>query len=80
MSFTVLSTLDIDPDEGHYWERIDEEVADNLQKLEAFIDGGFSYEQREEIRRDAFLIELDADEIHIALDGARFVNIAGRVE
>lgn len=80
MSFTVLSTLDLDPDKGYYWEQIDEEIADNLQNLEAAFDEGFSYEQREEIRRDAFLVELDADEVHIALDGARFVNIAGRIE
>ena len=78
MSLNVLSSLALDNKDPYYWDRIDEEISMELTDIEAGIDGGLSYEQRERIRREALFVEFDGDDVHIVVDEDRFMNLLNR--
>ena len=80
MSLNVLASLAIDSDDTtNYWEMIDEEIAREIRRDENSGLIPADPELRDRLRKEAFLIEVEGDEIHIAIDEDRYVNVVAEM-
>lgn len=78
MNLRVLSSLEIENNDPHFWERIEEEIAEQINDLEAMSDCDISLELRNQLKRDCFIAEFDRDTVHIAVDYSRYVEVVNQ--
>lgn len=74
----LLSSLEIDRDDPHFWELVDEEISIEMRRDEEELDLDYDPDLNEQIRKEAYLIEIDGDEVHIGVDYGRYFNIVGQ--
>lgn len=75
MSFEVLSTLMIDRTDPDLWQAVEEEISLTLRRDEDALDLDYGIDLREQLRREAFRIQVDGEEVQIAVDNDHYVNL-----